>query len=308
MNISLTPIAIVFVFIVIGFVCHKRDWISHDQIRGISFFAMNIALPCLILKSFASINLSEIFDLDIYLTYYASVAIVFILGLLAARLLLKTSSTTAGLLAMGGSFCNLGLIGLPLIQATWGEKGVAVLAIVLSIHPAVLFTTTIATIEITNPDRTDGRPWYRPLLGLFKNPIILAVLSGGTLSYLQIQLPQGTLSFLDTMSGAAGPCALFCVGGFLARASLSNSLGILSAAPLKVVVMPMVVYVLGRYVFGLDGETLLILTFVSGLPTGANVSTLAQYYRVAEPEISSVISAATVLSFFTLPMVLWLAS
>jgi malonate transporter and related proteins len=308
MNISLEPIAIVFAFIMVGFICHKRNWITHDQIRGLSFFAMNIALPCLILKSFARINLAEIFDPDIYLSYYLSVAIIFFTGLLIARYFLKVSSTTAGLLAMGGCFCNLGLIGLPLVQATFGEKGVAVLAIVLSIHPAVLFTLTIATIEFTSQDKTDGRPWYKPLLGLFKNTIILAVLSGGTLSLLQVQLPHGVLSFLTMMSGAAGPCALFCVGGFLARANLSNIRGIITAVPLKVVIMPALVYFVGRNLFDLEYETAMMLSFVAGLPTGANVATLSLYYHEAESEISSVISAATLCSLATLPILIWIAS
>lgn len=308
MTLSLTPIAVVFAFIMVGFLCYKMQWISNDQIRGLSFFAMHIALPCLILKSVTAINLAKVFDASIYLAYYLGTGIVFALGWLFARYLWKTTSTTSGLLAMSGCFSNLGFIGLPLVQATWGAKGVALLAIVLSIHPAILFITTIATIEFTSSDRMDERPWYRPLVGLMKNMVVMAVVSGGTISLLEIQLPSPVVTFLNTMSGAAAPCALFCVGGFLAQVNLRSTKVIFSAAPLKVIVMPCLVFVLGRYAFDLEPETALILSFISGQPTGANVSTLSQYYRTSEPEISSVISASTLLSFITLPMILFLAS
>jgi len=270
---------------------------------------MNIALPCLILKAFSNIDLAAIFDARVYLSYYPVAFLVFAIGWLVAKYGLKKGPTNVGLLAMGSCFANLGLVGLPIIEATWGEKGVALLAIVLSIHPAVMFTLSIGVIESTASNRKEmGRPWYYPLLGLFKNTIILSVLIGGALSLLKVEMPVPILSFLNVMSGAAGPCALFCVGAFLAQARFQTSFSSLYASVFKVMLMPVLIYCVGRFVFALEVETLLILTFIGGLPTGANVSVLSQYYRTAEADMSSVISAATLLSFVTLPAIIWLLS
>ncbi len=309
MDISLTPIILVFAFIMLGFTCRKQEWISQEQVRGISFLAMNIALPCLILKSFNRINLAEVFDPDIYITYYSCAFLAFFTGLLYARLILKMSEIKSGLMGMGACFSNLGLIGLPIVEATWGEQGVTILAIVLSIHPATLFSLTIITIELSGKKGGENsKAWYIPVLGLFKNMIILAVLTGGTLSLLEIKLPDPVIQFTELMAGSAGPCALFCVGAFLAQAKFSQSISTLAIVPIKIALMPFLVYYIGTQFIGLASQTAIILCFLAALPSGANVSTLSQYYRTAEPEISGIISASTLASFLTLPVIFWILS
>ncbi len=307
MGISLEPIAIVFSFIAIGFLTRKIKLISVEQVRGLSFFAMNVALPCLILKSFSQIDLAEIFDIRIYLSYFPVAIAVFAIGWAAARWGLKKEPAHAGLLAMGSCFANLGLVGMPLIEATWGERGIALLAIILSIHPALMMSIPVSVIEMTSK-REDGRKWWMPLSRLLKNTIILSVILGGGISLLRVEVPAPAFSFLEMMSGAAGPCALFSVGAFLAHAQFKSSFSSLYASLFKVILMPFLVYVVARFIFGLNGEVLMIITFIGGLPSGANVSVLSQYYRTAETEISSVVSVATLLSMATLPMIVWLLS
>ncbi len=305
MEISLEPIGIVFSFIVVGFLCRKLDIISVEQVRGLSFFAMNVALPCVILKSFARIDLAEIFDIRIYLSYFPIAIVVFGLGWLVAKFILKKEPTHTGLLAMGSCFANLGLVGMPLIEATWGEHGIAVLAIILSIHPVLMMSVPIAVIECTSKHE-DGRKWWVPFTRLLKNTIILSVILGGFISLAKIEIPPSGHHFLQMMSGAAGPCALFSVGAFLAQARFRSSLSSLYAAVFKVILMPCLVYSVARFAFGVTGEVLMILTFIGGLPTGANASVLSQYYRSAEAEISSVVSAATLFSLLSLPAIVWL--
>jgi predicted permease len=310
MGISLAPIGVVLVFIAIGFLCRKTNWITAPQVRGLSFFAMTIALPCLIIRSFARIDLADVFDLRIYVVYFSVAFAVFGLSWCVARFVLKVPPTKAGLLAMASCFSNLGLIGLPILESTWGEHGVILFAIIVSLHPALMFTLTIGTIAFTSRnDRVVAGHWYDPFIGLLRNPIIVAVLIGGSLSLSGMAWPPFLLQFFNAMGGAAGPCALFCVGAFLSQVSFRSSLKVVYASVFKVVLMPVLVFCMGRYVVALEAETLIILTFMAGLPTGANVSVLSQKYQTAEAEISSVISAATLIALASLPlMILFLGS
>ena len=165
MEISLLPIFIVLALISLGYVCRKSDALSDEKARGISFFAMNIALPCLLLKAFTKIDFATIFDVRIYLTYFLCAFVIFSVGWLIARFILKCSATTCGLLGMASCFSNLGLIGLPIIEATWGDYGVGIFSIVVSIHPLVLFTLTMFVISRTAHAETSQ-------LGHLPNPII----------------------------------------------------------------------------------------------------------------------------------------
>lgn len=304
---AIEPIAIVFGTICLGFLCMKSGKMTEDQLGGLVFFAMTIALPCLIIRSFLSIDLGAVFDPDIYLAYYSAAGLIFFTGWLVALKVMKTSGIEAGLYGMSASFCNHGFIGLPVVGATWGEPGVAILALIISIHPATMFTLTITTIELNRGEgRVTAKRLFTPLRGLVKNPIILAVVTGALLSAIKVPVPELGMTFLQTMALAAGPCALFCVGAFLADAKLSAMGRSVPHAVLKTVIMPLVTFVIGHQLFGLELWTALVVAFVSGLPAGANVVMLSHYYHTAEKDVSSVVSLTTLIGMGTLPLMLWI--
>jgi len=58
--------------------------------------------------------------------------------------------------------------------------------------------------------------------------------------------------------------------------------------------MPVVAYVLARWVFGLDGVSLLAATMTAALPTAQNVFVYAMRYRTAVPLARDVVSTTTV--------------
>jgi predicted permease len=73
-----------------------------------------------------------------------------------------------------------------------------------------------------------------------------------------------------------------------------------AALALKVVVQPLLAYLIGRHLLGLEGPALLAAVVTSGLPTAQNIYVYAVRYRKAEGLARDAILLSTVAAAFTL--------
>ena len=100
---------------------------------------------------------------------------------------------------------------------------------------------------------------------------------------------------------AAGPCALFAIGLFMAGKSLRSGLGEVAwVVALKLIAQPLITWWLAFHVFALDGVWGLSAVIQAALPTGALAFVLAQQYGLYVQRATSVILISTVGSLVTL--------
>jgi predicted permease len=115
---------------------------------------------------------------------------------------------------------------------------------------------------------------------------------------------------IDMLAGAAVPMVLLAFGLSLAgRAPLQKGdsrTETLVATFLKIAAMPLIVWVLGRFVFGLEGQHLLASVIMAALPTAQNVFLFASPYGRGMTVARDVILCTTVLSVGALLVVAWL--
>jgi predicted permease len=78
------------------------------------------------------------------------------------------------------------------------------------------------------------------------------------------------------------------------------------AAAVKLAVMPLMVWAVGRYLFTLDPLWLTVATLNAALPAGANVYLVAQLYRTGVGLATNAVVISTGASVFTLSVVLLL--
>ena len=153
-----------------------------------------------------------------------------------------------------------------------------------------------------------GIDWRRSALAIFSNPLLLAGLLGLIVPLLQITLPSFLQRALEALGAAAVPIALMCIGGSLATARLQGRRSwIVTAALLKVAVLPFIVFLLTRLA-GLepaDQRTALVL---ASCPTAAAAFVMARQMGGDEALASGSIALSTLLSFISLSVALWVTS
>jgi malonate transporter len=150
------------------------------------------------------------------------------------------------------------------------------------------------------------------MLNMLKHPVIPAIFAGLLWGELTRHVPGlATPAVIDrilqALAAAAPPCGLIMVGASLAHVGLRGhwqSAAVASA--FKLVALPVLVWLLGRYVFKLDPLWLTVATLNAALPAGANVYLVAQMYGIGVARATNAVVISTAASVLTLSIALLL--
>ena len=197
-------------------------------------------------------------------------------------------------------FSSTGYIGLPLILIAFGDAALVPGIIGAVITGVVFFPITVVLAEIDRGNDT-GSVVLAPLLGIIRNPILLATVAGLAASALEIAIPEPMIAFCELLGGAYIPCALFSGGLFMVGCSVKGDgreIGWLVFA--KLVLHPLITWWLAYHVFELEGILPAIAVLQAALPSGVPVFMLAQQYKTFVARSNTVIFLSTALSVFTL--------
>ncbi|MEW5726729.1 MAG: AEC family transporter, partial [Pseudomonadota bacterium] len=140
---------------------------------------------------------------------------------------------------------------------------------------------------------------------LARNPLILSSFAGLAWNALGLPLPRPLVNLCQLMGSAAGPCALFAIGVFLAGRPLRFSWGEIGwMVPLKLVAQPLLTWALIATLFPLDRFWTGAALLLAALPTGALTFVVATQYQVYVERTSQVILWSTIASVPVLSAIL----
>jgi len=145
------------------------------------------------------------------------------------------------------------------------------------------------------------------LLGLVKNPMIMAVLAGllWSISGLPWFVPLD--EFTQILGAAATPGALFAIGCTLANQSADKKVATaIWLTGIKLIAHPLLVAFFVLYVFDVDPFIAAIAICSAAMPTAGNVFILSQHYRIGVNRVSATILISTAISILTVTLVIGL--
>ena len=304
LDLIFSKVGPVFLTILCGYLLMRSRILSRDGIPVLARIAMNVFIPAMLFQTLAQSDIRAHFDLRLWGTYYCGALLNYALVYFTARMTLGAKNDEAAITAVGGVFSNVVLLGIPLIQAVYGEEGLVPLLIVLAIHPLTLLGITIFLVE---GSRTSGETRLANVAGsmvrVLKNPIIIAIIAGVAASLVGLKLPEIVNNTLERFRVAGPTVALILVGcglyGQSVRGNLSASLLCTCA---KMFIQPVLVFSVGYFVFDLPPLWLTVVTIMAALPAGANVAILAGNYQICIDRSATTILITTLISVITLPL------
>lgn len=240
--------------------------------------------------------------------YFGGSLIAMALIIVFSRTVFRLPGEELALLGMGAGFSNTVLLGLPLIVLTFGDAAVGPITAIIAFNTLLLLPVTILIIEISR-----GRASKRglaaivtaPVRALSRNPVLIAIVTGALWSFTGIGLAVPVERYIDMMSDAAAPCALFVLGASLAEYRIAGRPAeTATMAGFKLIIHPVIVWLLCTQVFALDELTTGVATMMAAIPVGATVFTVAQQYRVFVGPVTSAILISTGISAVTLAVVI----
>ena len=210
--------------------------------------------------------------------------------------------------AMGSSFGNLVMMGIPLSFAHYGEAAVVPAALIVAIHaPVHWFIATLRAEWVGRGGGSLAATLKELVLSLAKNPIVMALVAGALWGATGLGL-HPIADRTITMLGEAGvPAALFALGLSLAAFGLKGHMrGVSIILVLKMAVFPLVAAIMAFKVFDLPPLTASIIVLFACLPPGANAYLFATRYKASVAPVSGAIGVGTFVALFSVTAVLWL--
>jgi predicted permease len=206
---------------------------------------------------------------------------------------------------------NLAYIGIPLLAYSFSEsapenngKSPIASAVIVMILTMAVYNILAVIVLQAGSHSTKRADWKKLALSIATNPLLVAGLLGLIVPVLGLALPSFVQRALESLGAAAVPIALMCIGGSLATTPLRGRLWIVTAALLKVVVLPVLVFFLAR----LGPAELRVALVLSSCPTAAAAFVMARQMGGDESLASGSIALSTLLSSISLAMSLSLTA
>ncbi|MEQ9488930.1 MAG: AEC family transporter [Alphaproteobacteria bacterium] len=307
MDIVINVIGPVFGIVIMGYAATKVGWFSESAADGLARFVFDFAIPIFLFRTLATSPLPDSFPLDLFATYYIGCYGGYAAGVLVGRFVFGRNWMGAVLTGLACSFGNTILLGVPLVLRAFGDEGAVPMFLILSVHGLTLFTATTLFMELANKGDTSFAALpLKVLRNMAANPIILGLAGGLIANLTGFTLPGIIDDVGRLMQAAASPCALFALGATVARFGFAGRLtqtGVVMA--IKMVAMPLAVWLLATRVFDLDPLWAMVATLMAAQPSGANVYLFASRYGTATAIASSTVFLSTAVSIVTISALLY---
>jgi len=298
-------ILIVAAVIAIGYLAARFRILGPEVQGALTRTAFYITNPALLYTVVAGSDIRAALGTDAPLALLSAAAVGLLYWLLSFLFFRRPAAETA-VGAMASSYANANNIGIPVsLYAVGTAQHVAPVLLVQLLVLAPIYLTVLGLVSGARIS------FNKMLLQPLSNPMIIASGLGAVVALTGWQEPELLQKPIDMLAGGAVPMVLLAFGLSLAgRAPLQKDDGrteTLVATTLKIAGMPAVVWLLGRYVFGLEGQHLLAVVIMAALPTAQNVFLFASPYGRGMTVARDVILCTTVLCSGALLVIAWAA-
>ena len=279
-------VAPVFICAALGFLWARRGLPFDNAV--ITTLVYNVGGPCLILATFAKVELSAGALAEIAgasLAAYLGFAAVGFAVLRATRLRM-TSYLPAVIFPLTGS------MGLPVCLFAFGEEGLA-FALVFFAFGAIGTFTVGATIAAGSVSL--GR--------IARSPVFYAVILAVGLEIAHVDLPRWAFNTADLLGGIVIPSQLVALGLALSRLRVTSLGRSAALAMLRLGVGALVGWAVAE-AFSLGPVASAVVILQSAMPVAVSSYLFAQMYNREPEEVAGMVLVSTLLSFVTLPLLL----
>jgi len=308
---TLTAVLPIFSLIFAGWLARRLGVVGPHASAELNRFVVYLALPALLFDVVAHAQWSDLWQPHFIAAFGIGAALVFCLTI-AVRLHGRRHLVDAAIDGLNAGYGNTGFVGFPLAVVALGRDALAPTLIATIITVCILFAIAIVLIETgLQTEKRRSHVIIKVGRSLLCNPLLIAPALGALVPFAGLSVPGPAENFLKLLGGAASPCALVALGLFLAAKREASGQEIGSAALLvgfKLVLQPVVTWVMATAVFGLSPLLTHTAVLLAALPTGTGPFMLAEFYQREANMTSRVILASTVVSVVTLSAYLAIAN
>lgn len=292
--------AVLFVLMLIGFICYKKRMITEMGGKALSSIVSDIANPAMILYagmgSGAKLQRSELaFTLVIAFAMFGALILISYL----VPVVLRAERKSRGIYHVMTAFSNIGFMGFPIISAIYGPEGLLYASLFTVPYNILIYTYGIR--EIKNSDAPKEKFRLVKLL----NPGVVACILSMVIYLLNVQMPEIVLISTQYLSNLTSPLSMIVIGASIATINLRKlflDVRLIIFSVIKLIAIPIGAYLIIKQVVSsemLRGVCLIMLA----TPVGSMTAVLANQYDGDSETATKGVALTTLLSVATIPLV-----
>jgi hypothetical protein len=297
-----------FGLIFMGFLVARITRQPLEALGWMNTFIVYVALPALFFQLLAKTPFERLtewsFIFGAVFSTYTIFSAMFVWSVLTSRGEIAQSTIKA----LAAAYGNIGYMGPGLALLAFGEEAAVPVALIFCFENIMHFAVAPMMMALSGDEKTSP---LRLILGVLRkivlHPFIIATALGVGAAYIDFRPPVPVERFLEYLSRAAAPCALFAMGVTLALRPLDrvpHELALIAA--LKLILHPLLCYVVLSWIGNFSETWMFSAVLLAALPTATNVFVIAQQYGVWVQRASASVLITTCLSVATVTGLLYM--
>lgn len=302
---ALEGFGVIGVIIMTGLLLGRSGVLGDHGQRVLATTVFFVGTPALMFTTISSTPVAQVFTPALFATAGSAFAVgVAMFAFTRAR---GRSTGEATVSSWAVSYVNIGNLGIPIATYVLGSLN--------AIPPVLLFQIIVLApigFALLDATRSVGSQWWRLVGRVITNPILIGSVTGLLFSVFGWKLPPVLGDPISMIGATSVPLTLMAFGiSFKDGWRLpkpGTRIQLTTMTVVKLVVQPVLAWLIGGPVLGFAGEELLAIVVTSALPTAQNVYVNALRYQQSETMARDVVFITTVLSIPTVIVVAGLLS
>lgn len=216
---------------------------------------------------------------------------------------MQLSSKEKGVLLLSATFGNVTYLGLPVLTGLYGNESAkyALFYDLLATTPLLWLVGASVAARYGEGRKLDTRESLKTIASL---PPVWGIFIGMALHQARIPLPSFILQMLDMFGSLVVPLMIFSIGLALSFPKVKHAYAVIPAVIIKLAVAPLVAFATAS-LLGLSGVALESCILEGAMPVMVLSLLVAGRFKLDVSLAAFIIVVTTALSFFTLPVVIY---
>ena len=293
---------IIPVFLIISF-GYCTVWVrlfSIDTIDGLMKFTQNFAIPVLLFNAIAKVDLANIFNFNLFFSFYVGATAGFLIGFLGSHYIFNRPLEDSVAIGFCCLFSNTVMLGLPITERAYGTDALQHNFAIVSIHAPFCYFLGITVMElIKSTEKSISKKGIIILKAMFSNALVVGIVLGFLVNICGVNLAKSVQASVDMITAVALPAALFGMGGILYQYRPEGDAGpIIMICAVSLIIHPAIVWIFGSQLNLTDAQ-LRSVVITAAMAPGINTYVFANMYGKAKRVASTGVLLSTALSIVT---------
>lgn len=294
---------IMMLLIAVGMICFKLKIISENGCSEISKLVLSVVNPIVIFMSFQRELNSELVH-NLLISFVLS-AVAYAVAIAVSMIVFRNTENSnphkISIERFSSIYSNCGFMGIPLVNALFGNEGVFYLTAFLTFFNLLSWTHGIMLIS----EKKD----FKSVLNAMRSPAVISIFLGLLFFIFQIKLPVILSSTLEFIENTNTPFAMFAAGASIVQTNIFKAIKkprIYLVCFIRLIFIPLLL-ILIFMPFDISRSVLLTIVVSMAAPSATMCTLLCIKFGKDRLYASEIFAVTTLLSMFTMPFMVFVA-